>query len=135
MEEFEVARRPQAPMRVGCRQTRERRVGAATAQAGRTEGNSVGWHTARRAAGATAIRREVCARCDSQQDCPNAPGWAAREEWLAICFGGTCGCEARSCAFTEAHRGWWSGCEGAEVRLIARGAAKTCCEPFLASRR
>ena len=48
-------------------------------------------------------------------------GWAAREERLAICFGGMCGCEARSCAFTEAYRGRRRGREGAGVRLIARG--------------
>ena len=47
--------------------------------------------------------------------------WVAREERLAICFGGMCGCEARSCASTEAYRGRWNGCEGAEVRMIARG--------------
>ena len=96
-------------------------AGAATAQAGRTEGNAVGRHIARRAADATATRRDKCGRYDGQQDCPNAPGRAAREERLAICFGGTCGCEERSGAPTEAYRGWWSGCEGAEVRMIARG--------------
>ena len=84
-------------------------------------GNAVAWRAARRAAGATATRRDACERRDTQQDSPNAPGWAAREERLAICFGGMCGCEARSSAFTEAYRGRSSGCEGAAVRLIARG--------------
>ena len=58
-----------------------------------------------------------------------------RARRLAICFGGMCRCEARACAFTEAYRGRWNGCEGAEVRMLGVEAGKTCCEPFLALRR
>ena len=61
------------------RQTRERGWEQRRRRAVRTEGHSVDWHTARRAADATATRRVMCERRDRQQYGPNARGWAARE--------------------------------------------------------
>src|SRR5256885_13981099 len=92
-----LCRKTQADARAGREQRRRRKE--------RTEGHSVAWRTALRAADATATRRDRCERCDAQQCGPNARGRAAREERLAMCFGGMCGCEVRLCALTSAYRG------------------------------
>jgi len=73
---------PHAPVRRTFTRATDRadeRAGAATAPVGRAEDHAVGWRDARRATGAWQLSA-TCERRDSQQDGPNAPGWAASEE-------------------------------------------------------
>ena len=82
-------------------------MGAAPAQAGRTEGNSVDWRTARCAADATTARRDTCERCDRQQYCPNAQGRVARETRARLSDGG-----GKPQVVQKSNRARRSGCEG-----------------------